>query len=255
MPQQPASRIEALREQIRYQPVMQAFVATQLVVQEGRAMLESPLMYDDLAVDPAIKRYCLEDHFAAWQVISISFQEEPHWFDALYLDLPEDGYKNLYEEFFGCPVYFGQPTSKCVFPRELLNAPFAFANHREARIAEERCQAMLADILHKGGVIGDIHQLLSRSPGRFPQISTVAKHLGMSERTLRRRLRDADTTYRRLLAEYRLDLAGEYLRNSALPAQEIAVLVGYSEPASFHRAFCKRFDQTPHHFRQAKNNG
>ena len=177
----------AIDRHIRYQPLLRPFVETQLVLDGDKAQLVSPLVYPELAENPGVARYCLEDHFAAWQVISISFQEEPHWFDEVQFALPAPRNTALYGDFFQCPVSFGQPQNKCIFNRELLDAPFVFANQREARIAEERCQSMLADILHQDGILGDIHQLLSRAPGHFPQIGEVAARLRMSERTLRRR--------------------------------------------------------------------
>ena len=245
----------AIERHKRFQPLFQPLVDTRLVVEDDRAILESPVIYPDLEAETDIKRYFVEEHFASWQVISICFQEKMHWYAELHLDFPPPTYAAMYKEFFDCPVYFEQSLSKCVFPRRLLDAPFAFANHREARIIEQRCQSILTDRLHKGGVVGDIHRLLSRSPGRFPHIGDVVTKLGVSERTLRRRLTDEGTTYRRVLTEFRLNLASEYLSTSALPAQEVAVLVGYSEPASFHRAFCKQFGETPDQFRRGRTSG
>jgi AraC-like DNA-binding protein len=82
-----------------------------------------------------------------------------------------------------------------------------------------------------------------------PSIEQVAKRLGMSERTLQRRLHDEGATLQQVLDQLRRDLAAQYLDESQLGLREIAFLLGFAEQSGFQRAFVRWFGQTPRTYR------
>jgi len=71
--------------------------------------------------------------------------------------------------------------------------------------------------------------------GPRPEINEVAKELGMSSRTLQRRITDEGTGYRQLLNDARHELARFYLKVPSLSVGEIAYLLSYEDPSSFFR--------------------
>jgi AraC-like DNA-binding protein len=73
---------------------------------------------------------------------------------------------------------------------------------------------------------------------------SVARRLGMTRRTLQRRLKANGTTFREALAAARLELATQVLAEAISTAQAAAIL-GYSEAAAFHRAFKRWTGTTP----------
>jgi AraC-like DNA-binding protein len=85
-------------------------------------------------------------------------------------------------------------------------------------------------------------------------MSSMARQFGMSERTLQRRLADEGVSYQELLDEARKQVAGRYLTTSALAIGEVAYLLGYSEPAAFHRAFKRWYATTPEAYRAGGRN-
>jgi AraC-like DNA-binding protein len=80
-------------------------------------------------------------------------------------------------------------------------------------------------------------------------ISEVARQLGMSSRTLSRKLREEGSTYAEILDELRSALAKRYLRDRELPVSEIAWLLGYQEVSSFTHAFKRLTGITPRDYR------
>jgi AraC-like DNA-binding protein len=66
---------------------------------------------------------------------------------------------------------------------------------------------------------------------------TVAKALGMSERTLSRRLEDEDTTYEKVVDQLRRSLALQYIKEPGISVSQIAWLLGYEGATSFNHAF------------------
>ena len=71
----------------------------------------------------------------------------------------------------------------------------------------------------------------------------------MSERTLQRRLAEEGSSYQQLLTDTRRQLAERHLAEGRLPATEIAILLGYSEPSVFFRAFRQWTGLTPGEYR------
>jgi len=77
----------------------------------------------------------------------------------------------------------------------------------------------------------------------------MASNLHIGTRTLRRRLKDENTSYQQVVAEFRVAMAKRYLGETTLPANEVAVLVGYSDPANLYRVFQRETGQTPQQYR------
>lgn len=82
-----------------------------------------------------------------------------------------------------------------------------------------------------------------------PSQSEVARHFGMSERTLQRRLKEEGCVLQSLFEETRRQLAELYLGEPRLALYEVAMLLGYSEPSAFFRAFRRWTGRTPEQFR------
>ena len=74
-------------------------------------------------------------------------------------------------------------------------------------------------------------------PGGACGIEDVAEKLGLSKRTLQRKLSDENTTFQQQLNSTREMLAIHYLRNTDISTNDIAFLLGYQEINSFLRAF------------------
>jgi AraC-like DNA-binding protein len=110
---------------------------------------------------------------------------------------------------------------------------------RDRRADLELCTRLCAELLDRRrvhtGLVAEVRALvLQRLPDGAP-MPDVAAGLGLSERTLRRRLEAAGTSYRTLLDEVRSGLA-EVLLRAGLSATEVSARLGYAEPAAFSHA-------------------
>ena len=79
--------------------------------------------------------------------------------------------------------------------------------------------------------------------------SEVARRLGMSSRTLSRKLGEEGTSFAEILDQFRAALAKRYLNDETLPVSEIAWLLGYREVSSLTHAFKRWTGTTPRRFR------
>ena len=82
-------------------------------------------------------------------------------------------------------------------------------------------------------------------------MAEVARKLGISTRTLARRLASEGQTFLGVLTSLRSDLAKRYLREPDLPVSEVAWLVGYREASAFNHAFKRWTGTTPKKVRSA----
>ena len=112
---------------------------------------------------------------------------------------------------------------------------------------------MLRKLNTKQDIASKVQSLLMHSSGHFPDINHVARELCMSERTLRRRLKDENTHFRQVFDEVKNVLACEYLTTTKITVSEIAHLLGYTECVNFRRAFVRWNELTPNQYRTAKS--
>lgn len=113
------------------------------------------------------------------------------------------------------------------------------------------CQAGEQELIQlNGSMSAKVRHLLHLGQPRWPTLVEVAAALGLSRRTLIRKLEDEGLTYRLLLAETRNSLAKWYLRHTRLPLAVIADKVGFSDPGNFHRAFLRDESLSPSDYRK-----
>ena len=83
-----------------------------------------------------------------------------------------------------------------------------------------------------------------------PGLSGIARTLGMSERTLQRRITTEGKTFRALLTEVRHEMSRLFLADRAIELNEVAYLLGYDDTNSFSRAFRDWEGMTPTDWRR-----
>jgi AraC-like DNA-binding protein len=157
----------------------------------------------------------------------------------------------MFERFFGCPVRFGALVNSVVFSRRQCALPIATADPRLLRILASYGDEILAA---RGDKSPDLRQrvekiIMKLLPRGEAETQTVAQELGMSARTLARRLSEASVTFAEILDGLRHDLAVSYLREGSLVLSQIAFLLGYSELSGFIHAFRRWTGTTPGEWR------
>ncbi len=152
---------------------------------------------------------------------------------------------SAHEKFFGCPVLFEQKDIAMVFRQEDLALPLPKADPQLGAFLREMAnQALSARVVGEPSVLDKIRAIVAEELQKgVPALEIVAQRLAMSDRTLRRRLEENGTSFRAVLDDTRADLARKYVRDKRLPLSEVAFMLGFSEPSTFHRAF-KRWTKT-----------
>ncbi len=143
---------------------------------------------------------------------------------------------------FDAPVAFGLEPDGLIFAREVLELPLSPQPPLQAlaRVFDFDAEPLPADrpVIERAQA-----RVRDRLP-TVPAIELVAKDLGMSPRTLQRHLRQAGTSFRKLVDEARTSLAQRLLK-SGLSVTEVAFVTGYQDLASFSRAYRRVVGKPP----------
>jgi AraC-like DNA-binding protein len=133
-----------------------------------------------------------------------------------------------------------------------LDWPLVQADAAALRLAREQCERELDELGYDGHVSARVRQALTSGAGGFLDVQETAVALGISTRTLKRRLAEEGTTFSALLEELRRERAERLLRSTTLSIDAIAETVGYSDVANFTRAFRRWTKTTPTAFRKGR---
>jgi len=209
------------------------------------SMSDSPLV-DEALIALYLDRDMSACVLAFQEILGTSFLPEQ-------ICLSHDGHgrQASYREYFGCDIEFSADCGKVVFASDLLDKPLPHSDPDSAHHLYQQCQLLIAKLTSQGLFIDDVRRLILSRPGFFPDIDYVAEQLGLSSRTLRRRLTAEGSSYRQLLDEVRYGLAREYLETTCLPMEEISNLLGFTEPGNFSQAFKRWSGLPPSEWRQA----
>ena len=156
-----------------------------------------------------------------------------------------------YERLFGCPVRFDAGVMEWHFDASVLGEPCPNANPITADLCTRFCERMLEHLPGDSDLSRTIRTACLNRRGDCPNAVDMAARLGLSERTLHRRLAQEGKRYQEIIDDVRRSLAEEFLRNTSLSIEEVAARVGFSEAANFRRAFRKWTGHAPGSYRVA----
>lgn len=157
---------------------------------------------------------------------------------------PEPERPELWRQAFGCPVVFNADDCAMELPVQMLAEPIPTADPT----VSDLCERMATQITEQqaGSVSMRVRQVLARMLSKGdPRREAAAEALGMSERTLQRRLTEEGTSFAGLVDEVRRETAERLFRHGDHSSTEISFALGFSDPSTFYRA-CKRwFGRSP----------
>ncbi len=158
-----------------------------------------------------------------------------------------------FKSFFGTEVEFGSDVDEIVLSAPIASLPTvgrdAYLNRLLRRYAEE---ALAVRPTKRASTVSEVERLLPELlPHGKADVSEVARRLGISSRTLSRRLHEEGVPFAEILDELRKALAKRYLDEHELQVSEVAWLLGYREVSSLTHAFKRWTGITPRQFRSS----
>src|SRR6516162_212114 len=167
----------------------------------------------------------------------------------------QTGERRQLEAFFGCRVEFSADADEIVLADSIGQAPISSADAHLNDLLIDYCEEVLSRRkASRGSLRPDLENAIAvLLPHGKAQAGEISRKLGMSERTLARRLSREGLTLTRVLGDLKLELARRYLLDENLKISDIAWLLGYREASAFTHAFHRWFGKTPSEMRFKEN--
>jgi len=159
------------------------------------------------------------------------------------------GNVEAYQAAFGCPVHFNCAHNSLVFDSAYLDGRPEHGNEITYSSVVKLCESLLAELDLRAGIAGKVREILLVNLMRPTSFEIIAERLHMTTRTLRRKLDEEGTSFRKLVDKLRMEVAVKYLRDTELTVDDIAHSLGFSEAAIFRRAFRRWTSRSPREFR------
>jgi AraC-like DNA-binding protein len=158
------------------------------------------------------------------------------------------------DTFLGCDVVFGADTDEVAFPGTANEMPVVDADPYLNKLLIKYAEEARSHREGGGGTlqVGLENAIAPLLPHGKAHVAEISRRLGMSPRTLTRRLASEGLTFAGILTELRTDLARQYLNEDDLAVSQIAWLLGYQEASAFTHAFKRWTGKTPGEARARK---
>ena len=172
----------------------------------------------------------------------------------LRLPYPRPEHGDSYEQLFQCPVEFNAPTMEWHIDARVLSKANQHANPMMGNICTQFCERLNQTSPEPTAALPHIiYSNILDISNNYPNASGMAKKLGMSERTLHRKLAKDGFSYLELMDKARSSIAIELLKNTSLSNDEISERLGFSSSSNFRKAFKRWLNASPSEYRRSLN--
>jgi AraC-like DNA-binding protein len=200
-------------------------------------------------IDARLYKFIVELQFGIMLSLHRDFMGSAFFVREFQVTYSPPGDTSKYEALLGGPVLFGQSANRILFDSVWLDGTPRLGNEITYASVLSLCDSQIEEFQFRRGLVGEVRQLLMKNLMRPTQFQDVAQNLNMSERTLRRKLREENSSFRQVVDELRRDTAIRYLRETDLTVEDIAEILGFSDAANFRQAFRRWTKAAPYEFR------
>lgn len=211
-------------------------------------MKEPPVLNMDISGLPeSVKSFVLERHLTVLSNFTSQFLPKFSLSKVTFeTTLENSEFADAIKSMLGVDVRLGCERNAVLLSNRLLDLPLPQHNPATMESCLRQCRSLLN--LERSDVpelTAQVREATLLELNNDPTIVSIASKLGTSERTLRRRLAQEGTSFRKIHTEAKLAIGHELLRTAGLDVSTVAWRTGYSEASSFVRAFTKKYGYSP----------
>jgi AraC-like DNA-binding protein len=172
---------------------------------------------------------------------------------AVEFEHPAPARVSEHRRIFGVLPRFQVPETRLVFSAAVLDLGIRGADPGLLTYLDAYASEVLARLPVATDLLDEVRRVIATElPRGVPEMAAVAAQLGVSSRTLQRRIATHGTTFAALVDQVRRSFAERYLADGRLALGEVAFLVGFADPSNFHRAFRRWTGTSPARYRAAQ---
>lgn len=194
-----------------------------------------------------------EATLASVAAISREIAPAPLTFEGVYLKHDAPASTDAHERYFGCPIHFRAGRDALRLSVETSRHPNRLGDPAISAFFDAHLEGELSRVGEEAPLEHQVRIRIAQALSQGgPRITDIAAGMGVSPRSLQRRLAERGYAFQTLVDEARRDLAEQLLGGTDYPLAEVAFLTGFSEQSAFNRAFKRWAGQTPRAFRSAR---
>lgn len=166
---------------------------------------------------------------------------------------PEADDPARFRQLFAAEVSFNAKENAVILPAQYLSLPCTDANRELHHLHKSFADALLGKSQNRNALTAQIRHLIREqimAQGDAIRREDVARQLGLSLRTLQRKLGELDTNFQNLYDETRKELCLQLIRKGDQSFGEIAFQLGFSNQSAFQKAFKRWVGMPPSQYRQ-----
>ncbi len=206
-----------------------------LSVEDGRDIWS--LHYDTLGLHGRYQWFAIEEILAGGIRLGEALTDRPFELAECNFKYPAPQHASLYETYLACPLNFGAKETSFRLRSPRLDVALRGSDPEFNEICLEHCGHILRQIGRRSPTVAALRTIFVGRPRSLPSLEEAADCVGMSSRSLRRYLLTKETSYQKLVDEFRFDMAKTYLKVDHLTPKDVAYLLGFGSASAFRRAF------------------
>lgn len=165
---------------------------------------------------------------------------------AVHVTHPAPSYRDEYERIFRVPVVFSSDRNALLLDEAALSFKPPVAPAYASDVLKTRAEELLTRLEQSKSTRAQVEKILVHALKTGDvSIQSTASELGLSRQTLFRKLKAEGVTFEKVLDDLRHRLALHYLNGGKMSVSQTAHLTGFSDPASFSRAFKRWTGSSP----------
>ena len=190
--------------------------------------------------------FVVDSVLAAWAQFLRTLTGDYGVLESVQIEYPSQGMDEMYESWFRCPVQFGAAENSLVVKADTWQQTPRQAQSAMHSALVRQCEQQLQQVQRGWTLQQQVQYCLTPLfQGETPALGTVAAKLGLTPWTLQRQLSAEGIKYKDLVDNTRQQLTVDYLRETRLSLAEVSWLLGFANPAAFHKAYKRWFAVSP----------
>jgi AraC-like DNA-binding protein len=212
---------------------------------------KSCFRFDDLLFERDLEEFNIElQCIIVLSLVRAFLDCENFAFDALRFSFDKPKHHQHYDEFFGCPISYGNQHSEFIFSDDKLLLTTPGSNPFVMPLLLSQCNMALNTVHTKNEFLVSINQWITTNMHKDLCAESLANDLYLTPRTLRRKLSEQGTSFRDIVKELRCSAATKLITETQLTIEDIGCSIGFNDASNFRAAFKKWTGQTPSNLRQ-----